>query len=135
MKRAIQPDTAGARSSAALAVRSRAAQAQAGPAASRPAEPAAINNSTQVTALAQLRDDLRQSSRVQNITGLAAKINQGSSSMGLSTPAQLKIGIPGNLAHSDRISDGLMVAEGKDTSQSSGESSCGCDRKKGEGTK
>src|SRR5262249_23486745 len=136
MKRAIQPDTASARSSAAPAVRSRTAQPQAGPAASRPAQLAAvINDSTQVTALAQLQDDLKQSSRVQNIMGLAAEINQGSSSMGLSAPAQLKIGIPSTLAHSDRISDGLMVAEGKDSSKSSEESSCGCGRKKGESTK
>jgi len=136
MKRAIQPDTASARSSATQGVRSRAAQPQAGPAASRPAQLAAvINDSTQVTALAQLRDVLGQSSRVQNMMGLAAEINESRSSRGLSAPAQLKIGIPSTLAHSDRISDGLSVAEAKDTSQSSGESSCGCDRKKGVSTK
>jgi hypothetical protein len=136
MKRAIQPDTTNARSPAAPAVRSRAAQPQAGPAATRPTQlVAVINDSTQVTALAQLRDDLRQSSRVQNMIGLAAEINQGSSSMGLSAPAQLKVGIPSTLAHSDRISEGLSVAEAKESSKTSEESSCGCGRKKGESTK
>lgn len=142
MKRAIQTDAASAHNSMASSTHSRPARQHAFPASTRPTQLAAIiNESRENKALAQLRKDIQQSSRVQGMAKLAARINrsspfltdnEGSASKGLSTPAQLKIEIPSTLAHSERTSAADSVAGASDRG-SSEQSSCGCGAKKDTG--
>jgi hypothetical protein len=113
MKQPVQAD-AGLVKKASAPTRSRPTRQAAAPSGRLTQLAAMMNGSTRVQALTQLQDDI-QRSRCTQIAPNAA---------------QLKIEIPGALAHSDRISDGLGVVESSDSSSKSSEQSgCGCERK------
>jgi len=114
MKQAVQSDAKRTQKASTATARGRPARPQA--ASGHLTQLAAMmNGSSRVQGLAQAQDHIQRSRIAQT---------------GLDGTAQRKIEVPGTLAHSDRISDGLKVAEGKDGSgQSSDQSSCGCTKR------
>ena len=134
MKQTFQPP---AGHDAAGPVRSRPAQRQTAAPAGRLTQLAAMmNGGAGMRKLMQLKDDVQQSRRAQDLMGLADEVNQGEPLQrgpaggdddGASGDlAQLRLETPGALAHSDRSSvTDTVESDGHPAEQSS----CGCSAK------
>lgn len=91
-----------------------------------------LNGSSRVQALAQLRDDIHQNSQLQNVMGLASKVNHdqppaqrqteaGEAESGLNSLIQAQF--ESTLAHSNRSGDSMAEDTGRQPAE---QSSCGC---------
>ncbi len=91
-----------------------------------------MNGSPRVQALAQMKEDIQRSARVQSLQRQsAAQLSESvRSPIASGETAQLQIGIAGTLAHGDRVArqDNAMEEHGSSAAESPA-SSCGCSSK------
>jgi hypothetical protein len=153
MKQSVQGEVSQV-SKVAGPTRSRPAQYHTGAHASYLTQLSAmINSSPRVQALAQMKEDIQEGARVQSLQQLAEQIqpgapaqlrqensnggnsleNQSSLNTAEGFAAQLKIGIAGTLAHSDRLAGIDDAIEDHDPSATESQSSCGCGSTEGTG--
>lgn len=131
MKQTVQPDASQTQKTADPA-RSRPSQQYAAASGCNLAQLAAmVNSSARVQALTQMKEDIQRSARVQSLQQLSpAQLSERARSpIAPGEAAQLKIGIAGTLAHSDRVAgqDNPMEDHGSSTAESP--SACGCSAK------